>query len=66
MNVGSWTRAFAISFQVERTLVEVTEISRRGDDGRHRRDIEAKQGASHDGHGRNDIDIADHKGHGGQ
>lgn len=55
-----WSRALAISLEVVRALVEVAKVRLCRDDGAHGRDIEAEQGASHDGDGRNGIDIANH------
>jgi hypothetical protein len=61
-----WSRALPIRLEVVRALVEVAKVRLCRDDGAHGRDIEAEQGASHDGDGRNGIDIANHVHLGGE
>jgi len=59
-----WARALGII--VERrtpgTLVEITFVGVGTQDGRHRRDIETKEGTADDGDGGNYIDVADDHG----
>lgn len=51
------TDVIVVEWRAPRPMIEITLISRRADNGRHRRDIETEQCTANDGHRRDGVEI---------